>query len=299
MKTTRTPVRLGIIAMMVALLSTFFAGLAHAAGPNNLTLHINADHPAPYAYAAWRLTDTTTDTDTLLAQLAPLSDAQVTALADGPAIGSTPVNDLGDAQLTGLADGRYYVRAATPDHTSITTIVAPLIVDLPQVAADGTVTRNVTVFPKTVEPPPPPPTGGECFMKVNPQGKGLQGATFNVMTRGADGNYTRLLVDGQPLVVTSEADGRFKVLGVPYGTYYLVEAQAPTGYQLVSSPIEFKVDATTYDDPVVIQIVNTALPPGKIPKTGDLSLLLSLATGVILIGMGAYLTRKPGRSTKG
>ncbi|MDO5501289.1 MAG: prealbumin-like fold domain-containing protein, partial [Propionibacteriaceae bacterium] len=169
-------------------------------------------------------------------------------------------------------------------------IIAPMIVDLPQ--ADSPLTRDVVVHPKQVTPPLPPPTGGERFLKVSQSGEPLAGAVFNVMARGAGGDLEPVFVGSSRLVLRSGSDGRLQATGLLHGTYVLVEATAPNGYQLLSTPIEFTVTATSLDDELVLQIVNVAKPPVSIPKSGDLSLLLSLTAGAVLIGMGLHLSRR-------
>ena len=105
--------------------------------------------------------------------------------------------------------------------------------------------------------------------------------------------FRRVQVGGKSLIVTSRKDGTFAVSGLPYGDYQLLETKAPKGYRLGSKPIPFTVSANSLDDGVVIRIENAPAPPGTIPKTGDVSLLLSLSAGAILIGMGMHLSRKP------
>jgi hypothetical protein len=347
--------RASLIVVLVAFLSTLFTSLAQAVGTNTLTLHVSEGHRAPYAYEAWRLTDTTTPAATLLPRLAGMSDNDLAA-AHPDNFRSSPVDDLGNGHFTDLPDGRYYVRATHADDTSTTSIIAPLIVDVPQIEADGTVTRDVVVHPKqffTPEPPEPgtpatpepgapgtpepgepepgkpepgqpvpgtpepgtpglpvpgvvpqpptpgtTPTGGERFQKISRDGQPLAGAIFNVVQRGDNGELEPVTMNGRRLVAHSDNSGNLSVVGVPHGTYYLVEATAPAGYQLLSTPVEFTVNATSYDDGVVLQIVNLPKPPGTIPKTGDLSLILSLTAGAILIGMGMHLSRQRRPATK-
>lgn len=247
----------------------------------------------PHAYVLWSVPDGV-DVDTQLAELAPLSDDEIAAaLPDAPRLASPVVDDERAVTITGLADGRYYVRAALADGSSTTDLVAPFILDLPQVAPDGTLVRAVTVYPKPVEPPLPPPSGGERFVKVDKTDTPLAGAAFAVLTSPEPGTYHRVVIDNQPLLVVSGDDGTFEVTGLPYGQYFLQETKAPNGYALLTDTIPFTVDETSLDDAMIIRIVNAPLPPGTIPKTGDLSLLLSLGAGAILIGMGSYLSRKP------
>lgn len=46
-------------------------------------------------------------------------------------------------------------------------------------------------------------------------------------------------------VLKSGEDGKFSVIGLDDGTYYLKETKAPTGYNLLKNPVEVKITATT------------------------------------------------------
>lgn len=46
-------------------------------------------------------------------------------------------------------------------------------------------------------------------------------------------------------VLTSDANGLFKVIGLDDDTYYLCEIEAPTGYNLLADDVEVKITATT------------------------------------------------------
>lgn len=46
-----------------------------------------------------------------------------------------------------------------------------------------------------------------------------------------------------------------------------METAAPLGYRLLTQPLEFTITRNSYDDSVVIQIVNQEEPPGTPPET--------------------------------
>ena len=52
-------------------------------------------------------------------------------------------------------------------------------------------------------------------------------------------------INGGGLVITSGADGTFKIAGLDDGTYYLREIQAPNGYNLLEEDVELVIAATT------------------------------------------------------
>lgn len=47
------------------------------------------------------------------------------------------------------------------------------------------------------------------------------------------------------MILTSDANGLFKVSGLEDGTYYLREIQAPTGYNLLEDDVQVVITATT------------------------------------------------------
>lgn len=200
---------------------------------------------------------------------------------------SLPTDVEGRTSFENLTDGRYYIREVIETENGLITsqYSIPFLVDLPLIINDETI-RNVTVYPKsttpTTPPPPPPeepPTGGEKFIKVDSQGRNLAGARFKVVDRVQDeqGNYIKdaggnfvyrsVYLDGEEILLVSDGNGRFEVNGLSYGVYWLVETAAPLGYRLLTQPLEFTITRNSYDDSVVIQIVNQEEPPGTPPET--------------------------------
>lgn len=49
----------------------------------------------------------------------------------------------------------------------------------------------------------------------------------------------------QNVILTSAADGIFKIAGLDDGTYHLLEIKAPNGYNLLEDPVELVISATT------------------------------------------------------
>ena len=83
----------------------------------------------------------------------------------------------------------------------------------------------------------------------------LQGAEFQLYRMNGEekeyvivnngGKVTGWVTDeSQASTLTSGADGLFKVIGLDDGNYYLKETKAPAGYNLLTSDIEIKVQAT-------------------------------------------------------
>lgn len=157
-------------------------------------------------------------------------------------------------------------------------------------------------------------TGGKTFLKVaeTEDGTPLAGAKFKVATDSAATHFVKDPTTGADLVLTSDANGKFSVKGLKFdpatGTdYYLVETVAPvvgdTPYQLLQSPVAFKVTKTSfYENPALITDPNvepTAEPDQivnntgfQIPLTGGLGTGLFTIGGLILMAGAVWLTRR-------
>ncbi|MGN0498232.1 MAG: SpaH/EbpB family LPXTG-anchored major pilin [Acutalibacteraceae bacterium] len=148
-------------------------------------------------------------------------------------------------------------------------------------------------------------TGGFIGLKYenvnSTEEKGLAGAEFELFEDAnkttkisfvyADGVYTvcKAGTEGAVSKITSENDGTFNVKGLAYGTYTLVETQAPAGYQLYSGDISVNVDATSYDSNAILadnKVVNVPTP--DLPLTGGMGTILFTVAGLALIGGGAF-----------
>lgn len=123
--------------------------------------------------------------------------------------------------------------------------------------------------------------------------KGLEGAKFNVK------DSTGTIV-GQ---ITTDKDGNGSITGLAAGKYSLVETEAPTEYQLDSTPIEFEVNAVSEenasDDELTItldDILNHKTP--KLPITGGSGTIALTAAGVVLVAGAAALIVRTRRNNE-
>ena len=155
------------------------------------------------------------------------------------------------------------------------------------------------------------------FTKVNPSGTGLKGAEFKVY--GIKGNQTCAALDAKNLgdnaneqkaagksTWTSDDDGKVTITGLhannianwgydaeknqfttpnEWTSYCLVETKSPQGYELLSQPIEFKINANRNDAGVWTvtngtvkvgdkdnQVVNLEDSTPKLPLTGGMGI---------------------------
>lgn len=136
------------------------------------------------------------------------------------------------------------------------------------------------------------PRGSFRFMKVaaNRNKTPLLGAMFKVTTK-VDNNFESVLRDGEPYILTSDADGMFEAKDLPYGTYYLWEIKAPAGYKLLSAPVEFSISQTSENEKIVV-ISNVPITKIDVPKTGDITLLIIIISGILLYILGILIIKE-------
>lgn len=115
----------------------------------------------------------------------------------------------------------------------------------------------------------------------------LKGAEF-VITRIVEGKHVRLKDDaGKDLILRSGEDGKFSVSNLDYGTYYIWETKAPEGYTLLDGSLKFEIDGNSFEKVLIIE--NSKRPP--IPKTGDITLIVLVIAGAVMVGLGKYMIK--------
>lgn len=156
--------------------------------------------------------------------------------------------------------------------------------------------------------------GGITLEKVGPDTTPLVGAVFQVFTSAADAaaQTNPVSIEGVTEFEVVAADGTLTIEGLRYSDfangaavapgdagylqYYLVEIEAPDGYELLAEPIEFEVTAATSAVGIDLTVTNVPQNAGfELPFTGGSGpgLLYLLGFGLIAGGVAfVILTRR-------
>ena len=87
--------------------------------------------------------------------------------------------------------------------------------------------------------------------------------------------------------VTSDANGKMAIYGLAYGTYYLVETDAPSGYNLMGEAVPLTIDGTTHLEEKVAVLENRI--GAVLPSTGGIGTTVYTLGGITLMGISALL----------
>ena len=198
-------------------------------------------------------------------------------------------DDKGEIHVNDLAPGKYvFKEVKAPEGYRIKN---------PETSFDVTDKNRTTVTVENYKDK----EGGKTFKKVSStDGKPLSGAQF-LVTKKTEKGYMRMKKGGKDMVLTSGTDGTFVADGLPDGDYYLWEIKAPEGYAPLSGSVKFIVSASSLKKELIIKntpqerkpkekIPKEKKPGGKtpyddkhvkIPKTGDVQLLMMSVTGLL------------------
>ena len=86
---------------------------------------------------------------------------------------------------------------------------------------------------------------------------------------------------------TTGDDGKILMYGLAYGTYYILETKAPSGYNLLTEPVTVEIDSDSHLEENIIQVYNTKF---LLPETGGIGTGIFTAFGVIFMGSAFALS---------
>lgn len=211
----------------------------------------------------------------------------------------------GKIVVKNLEKGTYYVREVGDKEYK----TAPFFILIPM---DEDIIETKVEVKKPTEPTEPTkptePTGEYHFLKVDGDGKKpLKNAVFKVNVKKGD-YYKDYLVNGKPYIIKSDSKGKFVVEGLPYGTYYLKEIIPPEGYKVLSETIKFEISGESDKFEIVIKNNKEETMPKettpketekkekkkkiKVPKTGDITLIVMVIAGALLFYIGKKLIKE-------
>lgn len=238
--------------------------------------------------------------------------AQVT-LSDGAAITEgtdyTVVHDAATNTLT--VQFTEAGRAVLAAHSTAQVLVEVTTT----VNAVGEIANNALLYPNeasfdvrpgepggpVVTPPVLTKWGSITVLKTDDDGAALAGAVFSVYASQADAEAgTNPISLGGQTTFTAGADGTLTISGLRYSdyangqtvapgdpgyqAYWLVEVEAPSGFELLADPVEFTVTAATSTAGVDLTVENVPSNAGfELPFTGGSGRALLYVLGFALL----------------
>lgn len=150
-------------------------------------------------------------------------------------------------------------------------------------AVDGTITIKV-LNERTAD---------ICIIKENESGQPLEGAVFAIYGLEKTDTDDVLEKDGKTYYYqqskTSGSDGKVEFLDLSYGVYYLVEKQAPEGYQLLEDAYRVELNENTLKDGIYeLEIINTKKGVQIVP-TGGKGIWPYVTAGAVLFVIGSFI----------
>lgn len=154
--------------------------------------------------------------------------------------------------------------------------------------------------------------GDYQFRKTSGDDEPLAGATFQVYANQTDANdrndnYLRPASNSDGEWESAEEGGQITIEGLRYSdvandqeldaqdrqTYYLVEVEAPAGYQMLAEPLEFHVDQDSGDS-VQQDVVNISTAEGgfQLPLTGGMGTTVLTILGIGILVAVIFLARR-------
>lgn len=225
-------------------------------------------------------------------------------------IGTITTNDDGYAYMNltdkGYGDG-FYLIVELPSE-KVMAPADPFYIAIPMTDAETGEELDVIVIhpkntpsvPPTPPPPPPPPAeekGQFGIIKHSSLSEStvLEGAQFqlyrlaeadeeatlNTTYKGTSIGLIPVMIDEEPVTMTTDNNGYALSPELDYGLYFLVETKAPAGYHLPEEPTAVFVTATSKLLENSVYVANT--PGVELPETGGIGTTVFTVMGTLLI----------------
>lgn len=233
--------------------------------------------------------------------------------------GTVTTDSTGYASIA-LDEGTYLI--VEEENSKVKEPVDPFYIQIPMTvnvtSQDGTITAEtydiVSIYPKNEpveepeEPPVNPPTpdqvtGSFEILKYDALDNDivLEGAQFEVYRAATESDADSsivvcdgvqyavipVMVNGEKLVLTTDENGTATSPELTCGTYFLVETEAPRGYQLLDEAVSVTVISGTMTVNATVEIPNE---PGRLlPETGGIGTTWMLVIGGCLVAGATIL----------
>ena len=165
---------------------------------------------------------------------------------DGAALfadGGKDLNSMGRIVMNNVRAGTYAWEEvqAPAGYQKITGKHTFTVTDIPQTIEikNSRIPGSVTLTKLDADDETRGPIAGAVYQLY--QADGTQ-----VFLTDSDGNYT-YSTSGQESSCMTGADGTLTVNGLPWGSYYLKETEAPVGYEMDETPVSFEIGKAQYD----------------------------------------------------
>ncbi len=100
-------------------------------------------------------------------------------------------------------------------------------------------------------------------------------------------------------LVTTDEDGKASIYGLAFGKYFLVETEAPAGYNLLGTTFELNVDETSHTEENTILVKNES--GIVLPGTGGIGTTVYFVSGTLLVCFALfflYISKRKADKTK-